>query len=338
MSVFRKPIIRQYFHKGLIWRASSLQEVASYELFVDLLYVGIIDISGEFAAESATGQSLLEFAITFILSWKFWSDIQVAIGWFEQDDIFRRICVLFVLTCLLGFTTNITEWWEVTYTSLIAFYLAARLFGAAYYAGCAYLIPMVRGAMTAQALANGLPAAVWIGSIHTALPQRLALIWTAIFLDLFGVIFVIVLQRGGTWIPSPIRRKSEKWFEFYPALNIEHKIDRTGAFVTLVFGYSILSLLYQSGASFGINAFFGKAVLALIQAFAFNWMYFEADSFNLHKHAIRRHMITCRSSLPLFCASTLIEMCSCCVELCTPSVHHGLCPCQFSFAVSSACS
>ena len=295
MSLFKKPIIRQYFHKGLIWRASSLQEVASYELFVDLLYVGIIDISGEFAAEKASGQSLLEFAITFILSWKFWSDIQIAISWFEQDDIFRRGCVLFVLTCLLGFTTNITGWWESTYTSLIAFYLAARLFGAAYYAICAYWIPMVRGAMISQAIGNALPAALWIGSIHTDLPGRLALIWMAIFLDLFGGILIILLQRGGTWMPQPLRQRAARAFEFYPALNIEHKIERTGAFVTLVFGYSILSLLYQNRASFGINAFFGKAALALVQAFAFNWMYFEVDAFNLHTHAIRRRVWSCKS-------------------------------------------
>ena len=45
MKFWTKPIVRQYFHKGLLWRASSNHEVASYELFVDLLYVGIIAIS-----------------------------------------------------------------------------------------------------------------------------------------------------------------------------------------------------------------------------------------------------------------------------------------------------
>jgi hypothetical protein len=38
-----------------------------------------------------------------------------------------------------------------------------------------------------------------------------------------------------------------------------------------VMGYSILTILYQSRSSFGINAFFGKGVLGLIQAFTFNW-------------------------------------------------------------------
>jgi hypothetical protein len=42
----------------------------------------------------------------------------------------------------------------------------------------------------------------------------------------------------------------------------------------------------------GINAFFGKAILGLIQAFVFNWLYFEVDGSNLSKHAIRRHKLS----------------------------------------------
>lgn len=74
--------------------------------------------------------------------------------------------------------------------------------------------------------------------------------------------------------------------------DIEHKIERTNAFVALIFGYSVVNILYQSSVPFGINAFFGKAALSLIQAFSFNWLYFEVDTFNLHVHAIRRHIAT----------------------------------------------
>ena len=89
--------------------------------------------------------------------------------------------------------------------------------------------------------------------------------------------------------PEKVARTIEKYFDFFPAINIEHKTERTNAFVTLVFGYSVVALLFQNKAAFGINAFFGKAVLGLIQAFAFNWIYFEIDAYNVHTHAIRRH-------------------------------------------------
>jgi hypothetical protein len=128
MLLYQKPIVRQYFHKGLLWRAKEAQEVASYELFIDLFYVGIIAITGDTAAEHPTGESLLRFVITFAMGWKFWSDISLLISWFDSDDVLRRCSVLFILTCLLGFTTNMASAFEHTYTPLVAFYLTARLF------------------------------------------------------------------------------------------------------------------------------------------------------------------------------------------------------------------
>lgn len=102
------------------------------------------------------------------------------------------------------------------------------------------------------------------------------------------VVVVRRAQRPRTGIGPMFR----KWFEFHPSLNIEHKTERTNAFVTLVFGYSVIGLFYQNKAAYGINAFFGKAVLSLIQAFCFNWLYFEIDGWNIHTHAIRRHVLS----------------------------------------------
>lgn len=45
LMFWKPPILRQYFHRGLLWRSSSSGEVASFELFVDLVYVGVIAVS-----------------------------------------------------------------------------------------------------------------------------------------------------------------------------------------------------------------------------------------------------------------------------------------------------
>lgn len=85
LKLFKYPAVRQYFHKGILWRASGSEEVQSFELFVDLLYVGIIAIIGDAASEHATGLTLLRFIITFTLSWKIWNDMVLIISWFETD-------------------------------------------------------------------------------------------------------------------------------------------------------------------------------------------------------------------------------------------------------------
>lgn len=38
-----------------------------------------------------------------------------------------------------------------------------------------------------------------------------------------------------------------------PAINIEHHVERLGAFVTIVLGEMVISLLYKSSKSGGIN-------------------------------------------------------------------------------------
>ncbi|KAI9815775.1 MAG: hypothetical protein M1827_002171 [Pycnora praestabilis] len=297
LKFYKRPVIRQYIHKGLLWRAAETEEVASFELFVDLLYVGIIAINGGKAAEDQTRQGLLRFCITFILSWKIWADLTMIISWFETDDILQRICVLFVMICLLGLTTNIVEVFDQTYCELISFYLGARLFQAGYYMLICLLIPMIRGVMMFNTCMIFVGVALWISSIHVDTPQREALIWVTIALDLFGAPSLIFSLK------HPAAKRIKLWtdhmFEFYPAINIEHKTERIGAFVTLVFGYSVVALFYQNKAPYGINAFLGKAILGLIQAFAFNWIYFEIDAFNLYVHAIRRSHAT--ALLWLYC-------------------------------------
>ncbi|KAI4219338.1 MAG: hypothetical protein L6R36_008391 [Xanthoria steineri] len=292
LKLWKRPVVRQYLHKGLIWRSSELQEVASFELFVDLLYVGIIAIIGDQAVEHPTGSGLLQFTIVFSIGWKIWSDLQIITSWLEADDIVQRLSVMFVMACLIGFTLNIVEAFETTYTMMIAFYVTQRMFQSAYLLWISYLIPMIRGFMVAQVIIAVTGSAVWTAGIHVDYPARLAPIWIALLFDMVGQIVLVAVVRRAQRPRNGIGPMFRKWFEFHPSLNIEHKTERTNAFVTLVFGYSVIGLFYQNKAAYGINAFFGKAVLGLIQAFCFNWLYFEIDGWNIQTHAIRRHVLS----------------------------------------------
>ena len=75
LKFWKRPVIKQYFHKGLLWRSPKASEVGSFELFADLLYVGIIDAIGEKALEDPNGKSLVQYSITFLVGWKIWADL-----------------------------------------------------------------------------------------------------------------------------------------------------------------------------------------------------------------------------------------------------------------------
>lgn len=209
------------------------------------------------------------------------------IAWFETDDIFQRVSILFLLACLFGYTTNIVEAFEHTYATLIGFYLAARLYMTAYLVLVAWLVPMVRSVMLYYAAVAIINAALWIASIHVSYPNQLALIFLALFLEISGQTSYIALLTLAQRLSPRLRNWAEQALDFHPALNIEHRVERTNAFVSLVFGYTVVAILYQS-AEPGIDAIFGKAILGLIQPFAYNWLYFELDGAGLASHAIRR--------------------------------------------------
>jgi low temperature requirement protein LtrA len=232
------------------------------------------------------------WTVTFTLSWKIWNDMAMIVAWFETDDIFQRVSILFLLACLFGYTTNIVEAFSETYATLTGFFLAARLYMTAYLFLTAFLVPMIRPVMLYYCFITLINAALWIASIHVSYPNRLALIFCALFLELCGqTSYIALLTLAQRLLPPNLNPYITKALDFHPALNIEHRVERTNAFVSLVFGYTVVAILYQTSSP-GIDAIFGKAILALIQPFAFNWLYFELDADRLATHAIRRAKVS----------------------------------------------
>ncbi|KAK4143596.1 uncharacterized protein C8A04DRAFT_12290 [Dichotomopilus funicola] len=305
MKLFQRPVIKQYFHRGLLWRSAENTEIMSFELFFDLLYVGIIAINGDHAAEESDGRELIRFIVTFCMSWRIWSDVQQVVSWFQTDDILQRVEIIFLISCLLGHTTNIIQAFHAgqdSYTQMVAFYLAARLAMAIYYAATAFLLPLVKGTMVSEVLNILVGAALWIasttggaggeeGGAESPLNvTRIVLAFVALAVDLFGKSVSVALFRYGSAHETPLALRFRSWFEFFPAINIEHKVERTNAFVSLVFGYSVVGIMFQNTGAFAmpLNAFLGKAILGLTQAAVFNWLYFDIDGSTLRVHAIRR--------------------------------------------------
>ena len=175
---------------------------------------------------------------------------------------------------------------------MIAFFLTERLYEVCYFLMVAYWVPTIRGTLILHAIIMCCASALWVASIHVDYPARLGLIWVAIAVDLMGgmvpVWFIRTCKKPG----SRLGKLAMKYFDFYPAINIEHRTERNSAFVTLVFGYSVLTILYQNRSHIGVNAFLGKGILGLCQAYCFNWIYFEVDHYKIHVHAIRRHWIS----------------------------------------------
>jgi len=87
--------------------------------------------------------------------------------------------------------------------------------------------------------------------------------------------------------------------EYYPAVDMEQRTERTSNFITMVLGYIVVNLMYQSAAVMGFNAyetpffafdvrFLGKAGLGLMLAWVLNWLFFDVDNRHV-QHALTRN-------------------------------------------------
>ncbi|PVG04558.1 hypothetical protein CPB86DRAFT_777843 [Serendipita vermifera] len=75
-----------------------------------------------------------------------------------------------------------------------------------------------------------------------------------------------------------------------PALNIEHFLERTAAFVVIVLGEMVLSVVYHASTSqVGFQRIYGIAICGLMTAFNLCWLYFDAECSARFVHALRRH-------------------------------------------------
>lgn len=129
-------------------------------------------------------------------------------------DVAERVAILFVFARLLGLTPDMIKRFSEdpehnTYTMTVVFYLASQLFQACFCALTAVLLPVVKGVMISLVVAIVVPAALWIASLHVAMPGRVALIFAALFLDLFNQTFIFGIfqysRSHDTAVPGVVR-------------------------------------------------------------------------------------------------------------------------------------
>ncbi|GAA5908283.1 hypothetical protein JCM6882_006791 [Rhodosporidiobolus microsporus] len=105
--LFKRPIVRQWLVGGVLAREHAERGPARFELFFDLVFVGIIHQLAERAAEeSSSGWAVMKFIICFRLAWGVWQDVRHFINVSGTDDVPQRLYILLIMALLLGFSAN----------------------------------------------------------------------------------------------------------------------------------------------------------------------------------------------------------------------------------------
>lgn len=106
--LFKRPLIRQWVLQDKVYREVDDREPSQFELFFDLVMVGIIHKLADAAAEAATGLNVAKFILCFYPAWSIWTDVRSYINVSGTDDVWQRIYVLLIMILLSGYAANAT--------------------------------------------------------------------------------------------------------------------------------------------------------------------------------------------------------------------------------------
>lgn len=106
--LFKRPVIRQWLYQGKLYREEDQRVCSRFELFFDLLFVGLIHQLADGLSESdePSLMLILRFVLLFYLSFSVWQDVRHWINQSGTDDVIQRLYILIVMVLLVGFHAN----------------------------------------------------------------------------------------------------------------------------------------------------------------------------------------------------------------------------------------
>lgn len=106
--LFKRPLIRQWVFQNKVYQEVDDRSPSQFELFFDLVMVGIIHKLADGAAEAPTGLNVAKFVLCFYPAWSVWSDLRSYMNVSGTDDVWQRMYTLLVMCLLVGYAANAT--------------------------------------------------------------------------------------------------------------------------------------------------------------------------------------------------------------------------------------
>ena len=104
--LFKRPVVRQWIHEGSVYREQDERIPSRFELFFDLMFVGIAHLVAENATSEATGFNVLKFVLEYFPTWSVWMDVRTFLNVSGTDDVKERVGLLAYMILLNGYSAN----------------------------------------------------------------------------------------------------------------------------------------------------------------------------------------------------------------------------------------
>ncbi|KAI5969272.1 hypothetical protein CANMA_001719 [Candida margitis] len=297
---FIRPHALNYFKDGILFRTKGERGSSKTELFLDLLYVGLIaNLAGE-ASEEASGLALLKYVLFFLPMWVVWADIKDFTNYYYNEDLSQKLYIFWIL-CLL--TLYINSHYDITESHSkaaipVVSYILCRLSLAVSLVIYSFFIPEHRPQQRLYATTIFVTSMCWISVIFVTTRVKIALAFVFLFLE--QVCFSICYHP---WT------KRLMHLTMSTALNIEHEVERFSVFVTIAIGEYLYKVVATGSLGVGFSAKYARGIFLLADAYILFWLYQYGGTSSKAVHPLRNSgttaMLWIYAHVPLIAALVL---------------------------------
>lgn len=297
---FIRPHALNYFKDGVLFRTKGERGSSRTELFLDLLYVGLIaNLAGE-ASEDASGLALLKYVLFFLPIWVVWADIKDFTNYYYNEDLSQKLYIFWIL-CLLTLYINshydITESYSKAAIPVVS-YILCRLSLAVLLVVYSIFIPEHRTQQRLYAATIFVTSMCWLSVIFVSTRVKIALAFVFLFLE--QVCFSVCFHP---WTKRILK------LTMSTALNIEHEVERFSVFVTIAIGEYLYKVVSNGSLGVGFSAKYARGIFLLADAYILFWLYQYGGTNSRAIHPLRNSgttaMLWIYAHVPLIAALVL---------------------------------
>ncbi|KAI5777246.1 bacterial low temperature requirement A protein-domain-containing protein [Geopyxis carbonaria] len=273
-----RPRARQYFtENGDLHKQCDdgvPRQAGKFELFLDLLYIGLVaNFAEDMIHNPTSGAHLAKYVLIFVPAWRIWTDLMNTMNQYYNDDLVQRVLIVWIMILMLLYGNN-AIYIDVSLDALrvsVGAFITARASIAV--TTLYYSITVYQHAIQLR--------------IHSLIVLSLLPLWTPLFLPDttistrlkigLAVLAFTLDQLSGTLAYNPF---FTRFFAqpYKVALDIDHHADRMSAFFIIVLGEFLYGLVWASPAALdGVGAKSGRAAMSLVIAFCLCWLYTSCD-------------------------------------------------------------
>ncbi|RCK60545.1 hypothetical protein Cantr_08087 [Candida viswanathii] len=276
---FKRPHALNFFKDGVLYRTKGERTSTKTELFLDLLYVGIIaNLAGE-ASESAGGLALLKYVLFFLPTWVVWADIKDFTNYYYNEDLSQKLYIFWILALLTLYINShyaLLDSFSGAAVTIVP-YILCRLSLAASLFGYSFFIPEHRAQSRLYAACITVTSLAWIAVIFVPVRVKIGLAFGFLFLE--QVCFVVAYHP---WTKKLMGLTTST------ALNIEHEVERLAVFVTIAIGEFLYKVVAPGNLGVGFSAKFARGLFLLADAYILFWIYNYGSTSLKAVHPLRR--------------------------------------------------